>query len=322
MTPSTKQQASGRAAGPGRLIGVGIVVVAAGVLALVGVVVSGSNSTGSVSVRSAAGGSTGSGAKANAPVSASGAGVKANGSAGHLATGSGGTSSTSIIGATGALEAYLQGLSRLNVEDVAASSNGGPFAVAGILLDAAAINSERGATTTASLGPSSFAPVSAGSTNATLIFQGSVTLTTNISGPKGNGTFTDTISGPVTVTIDSGIWRVTNFTYDNLPVQVWSESESQTVNGLNVSLGYVVSYGNATAALVTLRQGSGNANVQLRAVTLRAGGAAENGVGDFTGPPTPTGVLRFARIASAPTSLTLLFTSSTGQTDYFDFTLS
>jgi hypothetical protein len=320
-------------------VALGSIAVVVLALVIVDVSISKGSGTGTVSV----GGGSAHGKRA--PVTASGHGVRtggataaggdrgsgngsffgsssAVGSTGNSVNGSSfsGTPAQVAVAATQALTSYLQGLSHLDVQQVASSSDRGPFAMAGILLDAAAINSERGATTTMALGPSSFAATTA--SGSTQNFDGSVTLTTTISGPKGNGTFTDTISGPLTVTDEAGRWRVTNFVYDHEPVQVWPENATSTVNGLDVSLGYLVSYGNTTAALITLRQISGSANVQLQAATLRAGSTAENGVGDFTGPPTPTGVLRFARISAPPTALTLLFTSSTGQSDYYDFTLS
>jgi hypothetical protein len=152
-----------------------------------------------------------------------------------------------------------------------------------------------------------------------------MTLDTSISGSKGSGTYADTISGPVTVVDESGAWKVTSFTYDNQPLQYWPQTASQTVNGLHVVVGYVVSYGNVTAALVTLTQLTGSGSVQLLRCTVRSGtggAAATDGTGDFTAPPTPTGVLRFSRIASDPTDLVLAFSSAGGQTDDFDLALS
>jgi hypothetical protein len=217
---------------------------------------------------------------------------------------------------------YLQGLSHLSAQQVVASSDMGPFAIAGVLLDAATSNAERGATTTITLGPSSLAPVPGAAGASTATFAGSTTLTTTISGPKGSGTFSDTISGPLSVTDEAGWWRVTDFTYDGQPVQVWPERASQTVNGLNLSVGYVVSYGNTTAALVTLRQVSGAADVHIQSVTLGTAASAENGVADFTGPPAPSGILRFNRIVAPPASLRLSLSSSSGQPYNYSFAFS
>lgn len=223
-------------------------------------------------------------------------------------------------GASGALAAYLDGLLRQDPQEVTDSSDGGPLAMAGILLDAAVINAGRGALTTVTEGGSSLAPESVSASK--VVYGGAITLTTTISGPRGSGTFTDTVSGPIEITDESGSWRVTSLVYDGQPVEVWTVGRSQTANGLTVSLGYVVSFGATTAALVTLDAQSGSADVNLRSLVLDAGGGSEQGTGDFTGPPRPTGVLRFARVAGAPRSLTLDFAASTGQSDDYSFTIS
>lgn len=220
--------------------------------------------------------------------------------------------------AADALTTYLTALAHHDPGGISGSSDGGPFAMAGILLETAAIDSARGATTTVTVGPSSFTPTATGPSSVT--FSGSVTLTTAISGSAGSGTYTDTISGPLTVADESGGWRVANFTYDSAPVRVWPESVSQTIRGLTATVGYVVSYGNLTAALVTLTQQSGAADVQLQTVKLTAGSTTVLGTGDFTGPPTPSGVLRFPRQDATPSSLAIDFSSSDGQA--YDYVLS
>jgi hypothetical protein len=221
--------------------------------------------------------------------------------------------------AMGAVAGYFRSLAAQDAQGVLASSDEGPLAMAGIVLDSAAIDAQRGATTTMALGPSSLAPVS--ESQGRVVVDGALTLTTTVSGPEGSRVSTDTFSGPLTVSDESGSWRVTGFTYDGRPVEVWDVGASETVDGLTASLGYVVSFGNLSAALVTLRQASGHADVQLQRVTLAAGASTENGTGDFTGPPVPSGVLRFARLEGTPSSLDLEFSSPAGAAYAFSFSL-
>ena len=256
----------------------------------------------------------GSAAKNGAP------GSGAPGSSSAPGTTGSGSSQSSAAPATNAVNGYLSALAHLDPTGVSDTSDGAPYAMAGILLDSAAINSARGGSTAVTVGPSSLTPTSVG--RSTVTFEGSVVLTTTVSGSQGGGTTTDTVAGPLTVTDESGVWRVTNFTYDGAPLQLWAEHASQMIRGLTATVGYVVSYGNTTAALVTLTQQSGAADVQLQTVKLIAGGASLVGTGDFTGPPTPTGVLRFSRVDATPSSLELDFSSSGGSPYDFQLALS
>lgn len=269
----------------------------------------------------AASGSSRGGGTAAGGARAGGAGV---GGTPLAATGAGGASGTGAdvpdaAAATRALDGYLQALTGQNARGVYDSSDDGPLALAGIVLDAATIDASRGATTTMTVGPSSLVPVSEAAGRVS--FDGSVTVSEVVSGPQGSGSSSDTISGPLTVTDEGGVWRVTDFVYDAQPVEFWNVDASRTVDGLTVSLGYIVSYGDMTAALVTLGQSSGSADVQLQRVALTAGGSSENGTGDFTAPPTPTGVLRFSRTGAAPSSLAVDFSSSSGRVYDFSFSV-
>lgn len=267
------------------------------------------------------------GATVPLPSSAGAAGPGAAGTSGDPGSPAATDSSTGpagaadVNGAQDALARFLHAYAGDDVNGVAANADQGALAMAGIVLDAEAINRSRGATTTVDIGALSFSEGS-GSTAGAVILQGSVTLTTTISGSQGSGRYSDTVSGPVTVRAESGSWKVTDFTYDGRTVQYWPSHAGETVNGLHVAVGYVVSYGSVTAALVTLAQTAGDVNVQLQSCSLESGGAGASGTGDFTGPPEPTGVLRFSRIGATPSALVLRFGAPSGQTDDFDLALS
>ncbi|MHB8440363.1 MAG: hypothetical protein ACYDD4_14570 [Acidimicrobiales bacterium] len=273
------------------------------------------------------------GAKGRAPITVSGRSPGALGAGGaspaDTASGSapGGSGSGNVggpptaAGATAAVNGYLQGLVNRNSDGVLQTSVGAPLDLAAVLLDAAAIDSSRGATTTMTLGPSSLTPTVDAPQN-TVTFTGSVTITTTVTGSRGSSTSPSTISGPLTVVDNAGAYRVTGFSYDGAPLVAWPESASQTVNGLVVSVGFVLSYGNTTAALISVGQETGSVSVQLQSTTLDTNGSSSSGVGDFTGPPQPAGLLRFARISGSPTRLIVDFTTTTGQADDFDLPLS
>jgi|GEM_PF-3814102 len=222
--------------------------------------------------------------------------------------------------AAASLQAYLGALAHSDATAAASTSDGAALALAGVLLDAAAINRARGATTSVALGPSTLQPVRVGPDAVT--FDGSLTLTTTVAGPAGSTTVADTVSGPVTVDDEHGGWRVTGFDYDGRPLQLWPQTATETVGGLHVWVGYVVSYGTVTAILITLGLESGTAQVVLDSATVSAGSATETGTGDFTAPPEPTGILRFARLPAPPTSLALEFSGSNGSTYSFTLPLS
>ncbi|MHB8681014.1 MAG: hypothetical protein ACYDA2_02825 [Acidimicrobiales bacterium] len=282
----------------------------------------GSASVGSSSGRGAGSAPVGPGAVGSGAKTSGGAGAGSS-SSGAGAAGAGGTGTSSPAASSAAaqqaLSNYLQAIVHHNGSAVQSSSDGAALGVAGILVDVAAIDTARGATTTVTLGQDTFAPT--GTSASSVTFGGSVSLTTAVSGPKGSGQYTDTLSGPVTVADEAGTWRVTTFTYDAKPIAIWPETANQTVNGLHLSVGYVVSFGDLTAVLIGIGQISGNVNVQLQSTTLTAG-TTDSGVGDFTGPPQPTGVLRFTRSGSPPTQLTVDFTGPNGQQDDFTLALS
>ncbi|HZU80791.1 MAG TPA: hypothetical protein VE991_12815 [Acidimicrobiales bacterium] len=225
-------------------------------------------------------------------------------------------------GAEQALQAYLSALSHQDVNTLLAVSDKGPEALAGVLVDVADIDHARGATTTVDVTADTFSPAGEPSPGS-VVLSGSATLHTSVTGPKGSGSSTDTISGPVTVALEQGRWKVVDFTYDGRPVVLSpTENVGQTLHGLTVQLGYVVSYGDLSVALVTLASSGGDVQVSYQSASLAWGGQSEQGAADFTGSSTPTGILRFARTASAPTGLEVAFTGSSGQALDFSFSLS
>ncbi|HUY64756.1 MAG TPA: hypothetical protein VMV14_09620 [Acidimicrobiales bacterium] len=282
-----------------------------------------------VTTTSAAGASAAGGANG----SHGGTGSTTAGSSGSSHPG-GATSGTTIAGqsttgttappartASQAVSEYVQAIVGDNGAEMGAVADKQALALGGVILDYLVIDKEQGGTPTVTSNQSTLAP-SAGTGTSTVTFSGSVTLTTTVSGSSAPGTYSYSLSGPLTVVDENGAWRVTNLQYDNASVQEWPESASGEVNGLYVQVGFVLSYGTTTTALITMALRSGNASVQLQNCTLTAGGSGANGVSDFTGPPQPTGLLRFPRIKASPTSLALHFTSSTGQNDDFSLALS
>jgi hypothetical protein len=280
----------------------------------------------SVGPQSAAG--AGHGAPVTAPPDgAPGTGGTGGGTAAGSAPGtgpssaSGGSSGSSsgadpVAGAEQALTAYLGGISRHEAATVLATSEGAPAGLAGVLLDVAAIDAERGATTTVTMGPAHFT-VSGTPSASVVTLVGSLTITTTVSGPKGSGSSTDTLSGPVTVRDEQGAWKVAAAAYDGKPLVEWQEDTGQTVGGLAVQVGYVVSYGNVTAALVTLYSASGSQSVSFQAASLVTTAGNESGVADFTTTGNPTGVVRFARTDARPSELDMSFKNASGQTVVF-----
>lgn len=245
---------------------------------------------------------------------AASAGDAGRGVAGAAAVGGSTGAGGPAASAEAAMTSYLRAVAQHDASALAGNADKAALAVAAVLLDSASINRDRGATTTVTTGPSSFVPVASSPTSVTL--DGSVTISTSVSGSEGSDRFTDTISGPVAVDDDAGTWKVSGFSYDGQPVQYWPQTAEETVGGTHLSVGYVVSYGNLTAVLATLTQASGSTEVQLERCTLSTAAGAVSGTGDFTTPPTPTGVLRFSRVPSPPRTLELDFTSGGHAVDF------
>ncbi|MHB1711678.1 MAG: hypothetical protein ACYCV7_09780 [Acidimicrobiales bacterium] len=188
-----------------------------------------------------------------------------------------------------------------------------------MLLDVASINAKKGATVVTTTSPS-FTPTAASSTSVT--FGGSGTVSGTVSGPKGSGSSTDTLSGPLVVERGSSGWVVSSFVVDGRPMVEWMENTTQTQGGISVKVGAILSYGAITVALIGVGAGPGNTNVTLQSAVLTNASGPIRGTGNFTGPPTPIGVLRFSRVSGSPTALDLTFATGSGAGSTYHFVLA
>ncbi|MHB1711958.1 MAG: hypothetical protein ACYCV7_11230 [Acidimicrobiales bacterium] len=203
------------------------------------------------------------------------------------------------------LTQYLSSIAAHDAPKMVASSTGPAAALGSVLLDVVAINSAKGAPTTTAVQKEGFHVVAATSTAVTL--DGAAVLSSTVRGAKGSSQTTDTVSGPVTVVLYSGRWKVSALTFDGQHMTEWTENTGQTVKGVHVQVGFVLSYASTTVALIGLTAPSGGFHLSLTQAKLSSSTGVLTGVGDFTSPPAPVGLLRFPRSDAQPTDLRLGF---------------
>ncbi|MHB8329180.1 MAG: hypothetical protein ACYDD6_06105, partial [Acidimicrobiales bacterium] len=209
-----------------------------------------------------------------------------------------------------ALRSYLAAVAAHSANAVVASSRGKAEALAAVLLDISVINASQGGTTTTTLQDPGFTLSSSSAGSAT--FTGSATWTSVVSGPKGGGTTTDTVSGPVVVTKSGNIWQVESFTFDDAPMTWWLENATETQGDLSVEVSFVLTYADTTVALIGLGAPTGNESATLQSVGLSTTSGASTGTWNFTPGREPTGVVDFFRTDATPTSMELKFSASSG----------
>jgi hypothetical protein len=245
--------------------------------------------------------------------------------AGSTTTAPRGTTTTpkpgDVAAATASLSAYLGGLAANESGSVLSRSTKAAAALGTVRLLVAEINKADGATTTVTTTRPSFTPTSVNP--ATVVFGGTVQLSTEVAGPKGTQHSTDTISGPITVVPVNGAWLVSDFLYDGKTMHVESENASQAQGGLHLTVAFVLSYADATAAILGLAADTGNAHVALQRATLTTEtGAADAAASAFTAAAKPTGFVRFPRTDGVPVRFDATFTRDGGPAVTFSVPLT
>jgi hypothetical protein len=167
-----------------------------------------------------------------------------------------------------------------------------------------AVNASRGAHTGVTLTGERFAVATSSADMIT--YDGSVTLTTDVTGSKGDAKSTDTISGPVHVVLSSGAWRVRTFTYDGQPLALYPTQARQVVSGVEFDVGAVLSYGLVTTAIVGLGGKSVQPTITLTSTKLTSRGIT-NGHGTFVSGSGGYGLFVYPRAVGAPTRLDATF---------------
>ncbi len=233
--------------------------------------------------------------------------------------GSSSTRQAEVAAADHALSSYFAALSSHNASALGSVSTGPAQDYGVVLVDIASIDQKKGATVSTRTSPS-FTVSSA--TPTQVVFGGSGTVTGTVSGPKGSNTSTDTLSGPLVVVRGSSGWLVSSFLVNAKPMVEWVEAQTQSEGGITVEVGSILSYGDITMVLIALGAPSGSSHVVLQSAVLTSPSGSETGTGNFTAPPTPVGVLRFARIGGNPSALALSFSTSSGSTLSYHFGLS
>ncbi|MHB1785885.1 MAG: hypothetical protein ACYCS7_07010 [Acidimicrobiales bacterium] len=212
------------------------------------------------------------------------------------------------------MKQYLGSIASHDAPKMLASATGPVAALGSVLLDVTAINTAKGATTTTVVQKEDFVPGAVAGNVVTL--KGTAVLSSTVTGPKGSSQVTDTFSGPATVVWRGGQWEVSALTFDGRNMTEWVENTGQTVNGVHLQIGFVLSYASTTVVLIGLTAPSGGFHLALQRATLHSSTGVLTGVGDFTSPPTPIGLLRFARSDARPTELHLTFSAGSSSLDF------
>ena len=228
-------------------------------------------------------------------------------------TASGGAVDSSA--ARAALDAYLAALVRLDRTAASNAALDGPTTYVSIQALVAAFNAQQGGQTTFALSRETFTPTHVDADTAT--FSGSVTITNQVSGPKGRTGSTDTISGPVQLLRSSGAWKVSTFTLDGAPLLYFPEQARQVVNGVELDVGSLLSYGTQTTALVGIGSQSGHQDIKLLSTQLVTNGTPAGGHGFFVNTPRVSGFFVYPRASGTPHALDAAFTTGIGSTVKF-----
>jgi hypothetical protein len=225
------------------------------------------------------------------------------------------TSAADPSAARAALDAYLAALVHLDRTAASNAALDGPATYVSIQALVAAYNAEQGGQTTLALSRETFTPTHVDADTAT--FSGSVTITNLISGPKGRSGSTDTISGPVQLLRSSGAWKVSTFTLDGAALLYFPEQARQVVNGVELDVGSVLSYGAQTTALVGVGSQTGHQDIKLLSTQLVTNGAAAGGHGFFVNTARVSGFFVYPRAPGTPHALDAAFTTGIGSTVTF-----
>jgi hypothetical protein len=220
-----------------------------------------------------------------------------------------------------ALSGFLAGMPAQDPKAVLAHSEGGAAALGAIRALISDINAASGATTRTKLQDEAFRPQTV--TPTAVVFAGSVGLTTEIQGPKGSQKSVSAISGPVTVALAAGTWRVKDFAYDGKRMVYEAEYATDTQAAVQLHVGLVLSYANTTTAVVALTTQSQSVGLTFTNATLTtsAGTSPSTGSG-FTKGAQPTGFISFARTDAVPTRLVASFRQADGSAVAFTVALS
>jgi hypothetical protein len=191
-------------------------------------------------------------------------------------------------------------------------SAGAAAALAGIRVLISDINAAAGGTTTVRVTSPSYNPTSVRAD--TVVFGGSARLVTDVRGSRGSQHTEATVDGPVTVALVDGVWRVRDFNYNGRSMRLVAENASQVVEGVHLTVGYVLSYAGATNAVVGLAVDSGHVDIALTDARLVAGGSQGPATGSGFAAGPPRGYIGFARTDAIPTELDASFRRSDGAT--------
>ncbi len=220
-----------------------------------------------------------------------------------------------------ALDLYLQGIANRDSAQMLRYSTGAAAGLGSVRLTVAQVNQARGGTTTVAVTSESVSPSSVSAGAVTL--SGTVQLRTEVKGSQGDQVSTSTLSGPIQLISVHGAWQVSDFRYDGAPMAFTPEGAQQTQGQVTLSVAFVLSYGQATAALVGLGAASGSASIALQQTSLvTQNGASETGQGIFTSTSRPTGVFTYARAGAVPTRLLASFKDSSSRPVNFDVALA
>jgi len=217
--------------------------------------------------------------------------------------------------ARAALDRYLEALARRDATVVAETSTGGASAIATVVKFVADLNATAKGKTTIRVGGESFQVTEETPDHVT--FAGSVHVVTDVKGPRGPTQSDVIISGPVTVALTNGAWRVKSFIYAGKPLLYVPENAANGHDGMTVVVEFVLSYGDVTNAVIRLSASGAALDPRLAlqdAHLITPGTTVQRTSVSFVPGPGPRGLVAFPRTDRTPTQLDVVFRRPNGQT--------
>jgi len=205
------------------------------------------------------------------------------------------------VAARRAIDIWLDALVHSDPETMLSSSAGAAAAYGSLQLVSDEIIRARGGSNSTAVARESITPrrVAPGAVE----FAGEINLTNTVTGPKGSAPTYDRLDGPIRVVEQNGRWRLANFEFDGRPIVYYPEGLQDTVDGIHLTVGFLLSYSDVTVALVSLSADAPNTTITITGVSLTlASGTREAGGAQFAR-DVPTGMLGFRQVTAAPTRL-------------------
>jgi hypothetical protein len=201
-----------------------------------------------------------------------------------------------------------------------ARSDGAAAALGAVQVTADDIVAGSGRTVAAEVSAEALTPISASA--SAVSFAGEVDVRRSVSGPKGSVPTSDRLTAPIEVVRQGQAWKVKSLSFDGAALEYYPEGVEQTVQGIHLSLAFLLSNATSTNAVVSIYAEAPNLTVNLERVSLATASNTTHAGRAFFAHGVRAGLLGFPRVADRPARLDATFRESNGSTVSFSLALA